>query len=180
MCSKGASRSWAIHNLLVRIFWVCYSFRIRYDIVWLPRELNQLSDDLSKADDVDDWTLKVQFWNLVCLRFGPFDCDRFASDSTALLPRFNAMFWSADCWFVDCFARSWSGYSNWCHPNPRDAGRVLETVRKERVKAALLVPEWCGAVWWRQLCPDGRHLGPWVIDWLVLPKYCFNRGQGSH
>ena len=115
----------------------------------------------------------------MCLRFGPFDCDRFASDSTALLPRFNAMFWSADCWFVDCFARSWSGYSNWCHPNPRDAGRVLEKVRKERVKAALLVPEWCGAVWWRQLCPDGRHLGPWVIDWLVLPKYCFNRGQGS-
>ena len=37
VCSKSASRSWAIHNLLVRIFWVCYSFRIGYDIVWLPR-----------------------------------------------------------------------------------------------------------------------------------------------
>ena len=34
-------------------------------------------------------------------------------------------------------------------------------------------------MWWRQLYPDGRHLGPWVIDWLVLPRYCFNRGQGN-
>jgi len=39
---------------------------------------------------------------------------------------------------------------------------------------------WPSSWWWRRLCPDGRHFGALVTDWLELPRQClFVVGEGD-
>ena len=103
IASKGSASDLRTHELLVELFWLCEWAKIKWDIVWLPRELNQLADDLSKWVDQDDWQLNGNHWRVVCKRLGPFDCDCFASEQTNLLPRFNALVWSPNVWERDTF-----------------------------------------------------------------------------
>jgi hypothetical protein len=90
IASKGSSSCLRIHSLLVRLFWLCAENSIRWDILWLPRELNAWADRLSKDLDDDDWMISPGFWAVVQARFGPFTCDMFASAETALLEQFCA------------------------------------------------------------------------------------------
>jgi hypothetical protein len=170
IATKGSSSCLKIHDLLVRLFWLCSEAEIRWDILWLPRELNEWADKLSKDLDEDDWTVHPGFWAVIQRRFGPFDCDMFASGETALLERFCALYWCPGVEYVDCFSRSWSQGRLWWNPNPREVGRVLRKVDSDRATGALLLPMWPGAQWWRHLCPDGRHFSPSVIDWFYLPR----------
>jgi hypothetical protein len=178
---RGKASDLATHELLVDLFWLCAWNNIKWDVRWVPRELNQLSDQLSKGADKDDWSLNPQHWAVVSARLGPFDCDRFASEATTLLPRFCGLYWSPNVWFVDCYSRPWKGLRNWWHPNPREVGMVLEKALEEGAEGALLLPVWKGAIWWPRLCPDGKHFGPWVTGWLELPASpdLFIRGLGG-
>ena len=45
---KGSSNVLSIHTMLVELFWLFTQYNICLDLAWIPRELNQWSDDLSK------------------------------------------------------------------------------------------------------------------------------------
>ena len=81
---------------------------------------------------------------------------------------------------MDCFTRSWSAGVRWWNPNPKDVGRVLLKVLRDGALGSLLLPVWPSSWWWRRLCPDGRHFGAFVTDWLELPrKSLFVVGEGD-
>jgi hypothetical protein len=92
---------------------MCAQRDIRWDILWLPRELNEWADKLSKDLDEDDWTIDSKLFALIQKCFGVFDCDMFASGETARLARFCAYYWCPNVWYVDCFSRSWSKGNLW-------------------------------------------------------------------
>jgi hypothetical protein len=170
ICSTGRSSVLVIHSLLVKLFWMCLDYGIAWDIVWLPRELNQRADDLSKFVDVDDWRIGDRVWDRVQSYFGPFTCDRFAANGNNLLDCFCALHWCPGVWFVDCFSGSWEQGFSWWNPNPKEVPRILLKVRKDRAQGALLLPVWAGAWWWTKLCPDGRHFGGLVRGWIELER----------
>ena len=83
---------------------------------WIPRELNQQADYLSRIVDYDDWKLNpIVFADLDCL-WGPYSVDRFADASNAQLPRFNSRYWNKDTEAVDAFTVNWAGENNWVCP----------------------------------------------------------------
>ena len=168
ICSSGRTSVLVIHTLLVKLFWLCLDYSIAWDIVWLPRELNRHADELSKFVDPDDWGLGERAWREVNLRFGPFDCDRFAAAGNRLLDCFCALHWCPGVWFVDCYSRGWGDGFSWWHPNPREVPRILAKVRLDKARGALLLPLWPGAWWWLKVCPDGRHLGDLIRGWMEL------------
>ena len=129
---KGSSNVLSIHGLLVELFWLCDSHCIDLDLAWIPRELNQWSDDLSKQADKSDWTVSDWFWHEIQLEFGPFFCDRFASTENALLPVFCSLVHSPDVYYVNAFARDWSDCKSWRHPRVDLIGEVIAKVRKDR------------------------------------------------
>ena len=88
---KGSSNVLSIHTLLVELFWLCNQYNICLDVAWIPRELNQWSDDLSKQSDKSDWSDSAGFWEDIQNSFGPFFCDRFASAENALMPVFCSL-----------------------------------------------------------------------------------------
>jgi len=180
IASKGSSSCMFIHALLIKLFWLCAEFNIRWDMIWLPREMNQWADDLSKEEDQDDWFLDPKFWAVIQARFGPFTCDMFASGANALLDSFCALYWCPGVSYVDCFSGNWSQGNLWWHPNPGVMGDILRKVKKDRARGSVLLPLWPGALWWRELCPDGRHFGSLVVDWFKLPRRgALVRGSGS-
>jgi hypothetical protein len=180
IASKGSSSCTQIHSLLVRLFWLCAEHNIKWDILWLPRELNEWADRLSKDLDEDDWSLQPRFWAVIQARFGPHSCDMFASDENALVEQFCSYYWCPGVAYVDCFSGNWSTGNLWWHPNPRDVGTILKKVQRDRAKGSLLLPIWPRALWWRTLCPDGRHFDNVVIDWLRLPRRgAILKGRGT-
>ena len=48
-------------------------------------------------------------------------------------------------------------------------GRTLLHAAECKAKGALLVPMWKSAAFWPLLCPDGRHLAPFVHAWQTFP-----------
>jgi hypothetical protein len=170
ICSTGRTSALVIHALMVKLFWMCLEHSIAWDIVWLPRELNQHADDLSKFVDVDDWKLGDRGWDRVRSCFGPFTCDRFAASGNNLLDCFCALHWCPGVWYVDCYSGSWGEGFSWWNPNPKEVPKILSKVRKDRAQGALLLPVWPGAWWWSRLCPDGRHFGGLVRGWVELER----------
>lgn len=163
---KGSSNVLSIHALLVELFWLCHAYSIELDLAWIPRELNQWSDDLSKQTDSSDWTVSDWFWNDIQHSFGPFFCDRFASAENTLLPVFCSLVHCPEVYYVNAFARDWSDGKSWCHPPVDLIGEVIDKVKKDRAQATILVPFWPSAWWWLRICPDGRHFSPLVQSCL--------------
>ena len=54
---KGKSSVTVLHELLVKVFWLCTAYGIKWEVVWVPREWNQIADDISKWYDPDDCIL---------------------------------------------------------------------------------------------------------------------------
>jgi hypothetical protein len=100
----------------VELFWLCWNNGIRMDLIWIPRELNQWADDLSKRVDVSDWSLADWIWKEVWEAFGPFWCDRFASAVNARLPVFCSLVHCTEVSYVEAFSRNWFEGKSWCHP----------------------------------------------------------------
>ena len=177
---KGSSNVLSIHALLVELFWLCDSHCIDLDLAWIPRELNQWSDDLSKQADMSDWAVSDWFWHEIQLEFGPFFCDRFASTENALLPVFCSLVHCPDVYYVNAFARDWSDGKSGCHPHVDLIGEVIDKVRKDRAQATVRVPFWPSAWWWLRICPDGRHFGPLVQNCLkAYSRSCLVLGEGD-
>ena len=105
---KSSTSVTVLHELLVKVFWLCAAYAIKWEVVWVPREWNQIDYDISKWYGPDDWCLNPHHWAVVCARFGPFDCDCFASSVIALVSCYCAVNWCPGVWYVDCFTRSWS------------------------------------------------------------------------
>ena len=55
---------------------VCVAHGIKLDIQWIPRDLNYVTDELSKIADFDDYTLHDQVFNYIDTIWGPHSCDR--------------------------------------------------------------------------------------------------------
>lgn len=183
ICKRGSSSSPRIHSLLVAMFWFCYRRDIRWSCCWLPRELNELADQLSRLVDEDDWILSPHYWGLVSLWVAPcsFTVDQFASPSRHLLPRFCSLTAGPGVLRVNCYTLPWADEFSWWNPHPREVPFVLAKVRREGAQGCLLCSGWVGASWWRLVCPDGAHFGPMVVDWFALdnPREAFVAGEGS-
>ena len=67
-----------LQNIALAIFSVCVAHGINLDIQWIPRDLNYVTDEISKIADFDDYTLHDEVFNYIDTIWGPHSCDRFA------------------------------------------------------------------------------------------------------
>ena len=83
---------------------------------WIPRDENQIADQLSKFVDFDDWQISPGTFLLLNARWGPFTVDRFASPYNNQLIRFNTRYTSPGSEAVDASVQDWSQEINWVCP----------------------------------------------------------------
>ena len=164
------SKKPSLQTEVLAIFATAMSNQVRIEAEWIPRDLNQKADYISRINDYDDWSIDHSIFRWLDTKWGPHTIDRFASHYNAQLERFNSRFWNPGSEATDAFTCNWGDENNWLCPPVYLVPRVIQHAKKCGAKATLLVPEWPSAPFWPILFPDGYHADVFVTDKEVIDK----------
>ena len=165
------SKKAQLHELALKIFSIAVQNNIRLEPEWVPRELNERADYLSRIIDYDDWMLNPVVFADIDQIWGPHSIDRFADCLNAQTPRFNSRCWTPGSEAVDAFTVDWMGENNWWCPPIGLIPRVLRHAQACRATGTLVIPLWFSAPFWPLLCPyEARYFAPFVRDARELPR----------
>mmetsp|Transcript_30062 Transcript_30062/g.47133 ORF Transcript_30062/g.47133 Transcript_30062/m.47133 type:complete len:324 (-) Transcript_30062:406-1377(-) len=149
----GGSKNPQIQALAIEILDRCTEHVVTLDVHWLPSELNEHSDFLSKLSDHYGFSLRERYFAKLDDLWGPHIIDRFASDENVPVTsgRFNSRYWRPGSEAVDVLSTFWPGGElNWVHAPYRLLGLVINHIWRYRADCTLIVPEWVGS-WWHRL-----------------------------
>ena len=160
-----------LQELALMIFSLAMQHNIRLEPEWIPRELNDRADYLSRIIDLDDWQLNPVVFRDTNQIWGPHFVDRFASSLNSQVPRFNSRCWSPGTEVVDAFTANWCNENNWLCPPIGLIPRVIRHAQACKAMGTLIVPVWPSAPFWPLLCPYGTgHFAPFVKGARELPR----------
>jgi len=97
---KSGSTKPHLQILAEKISDLCRKHSIILKVAWIPREINQTADEISKYFDYDDWQTKTSFFNIINQLWGPFTVDRFADNEN------NKTKFSIQCFGVPTLLKS--------------------------------------------------------------------------
>jgi hypothetical protein len=143
ICTKGSPKP-RLQKYAENIADISVAFNIKLNTVWIPRDLNNLADSLSKVVDYEDYSLKTSVFDEICTEFGVrpiVDC--FANDKNAKTKLFYSVTYCPNTAGIDCFAYNWkmAGLC-WLFPPPRLIGKTLSHMQNCAAEGLLLVPQW--------------------------------------
>jgi hypothetical protein len=118
---------------------------------WVPRELLQDADALSKFVDRHDFSLRPEVLERVRRELGPWSVDRFAAAHNAKAPFFNALFHTLGSCGADAFAFSWSGSVSYMLPPFPLVDRVLDKIERDDAEAVVVLPMWRSQPFWHRV-----------------------------
>ena len=87
----GSSKE-QLQELAVDIFSICLRCDISINPVWITREENQVSDDMSKQLDTDNWGIDLESFEYIQSKSKVFTVDRFADDINKKVQKFNSKY----------------------------------------------------------------------------------------
>lgn len=145
---QAGSMKEELQKLAFSIYTICKDNNIVIDIQWIPRIYNAKADYISKMIDHEDWQISGEFFNFLNDLWGPFTCDRFASDQNKKVKKFNSLFWNPSSDAVDAFTQDWSKDNNWLVPPIYLVIKVIKHLIYCKAKGSLIVPRWVSAPYW--------------------------------
>ena len=163
------SRKPDLHAIALKVFNIAIQYQIHLEPEWVPRELNQRADLLSRIVDYDDWFLNPAVFGWLDTMWGPHTVDRFADHNNRQLSRFNSRCWSPGSEAVDAFTVDWSTENNWWCPPVYLVPRVVAHAQMCAAYGTLIVPEWPSAVFWPVLHPTPEQFAGFVVAIQELP-----------
>jgi hypothetical protein len=113
---EKTSKSPVVMRLLRRLFLMLDLNNIQLHVVTHVRSADNPTDAPSREWDFEDWQLHPAVFKELNRRYGPYSLDAFASDSTALLPRFYSKALCPGSLGMDAFSHSWAGERLWINP----------------------------------------------------------------
>jgi hypothetical protein len=157
-----STRSQELMRVIGLLFWFCH----RHNVTMVPRLIASASnvvDTLSRRNADGEWQVASWLFSWLQQQYGPHDVDRFASHTTAMLPRYNSLFNDPTTEAVDALAQDWGSDNNYAHPPFSLVGRVVKKISRYRsVKCTLIVPDWPSKPWYLplMLMAKGVHVLP--------------------
>lgn len=165
------SRKQHLQEGALSIFALCFHHNIKLEMEWVPRSANEIADYISRIRDFDDWMVNPVVFRYLDNMWGPHTVDCFANECNKQLSRFHSRFLCPCTEAVDTFTVNWGNDVCWLVPPTHLVSRVLCHARACNARGTLLVPIWKSAPFWPLLCPDGRHLAPFVHAYHVFPYW---------
>ena len=162
-----------------------FSLCLQHDIFllpeWVPLNKNTEADALSRIIDYDDWSLSHDQFLTLDNSWGPHTIDRFATDHSKQLSRFNSRYFCPGTSGIDAFLFDWAGENNWLCPPVSQIVAVIRHVQTCQAQGTLLVPEWPSSYFWPTLFKDGIHFGRGLTNWIRIsnPTFIPSRLEGK-
>ena len=139
-------------DLAERIWSVALDNGIQLVAKHLAGEVNVWADRLSRLPIQYEWKLNPAMFHLLDNTWGPHTVDRFASFSTAQLPRYNSRFYDPATSGIDALAQQdWGQENNFVNPPFRMLSSVLQVIQRQEAYATVIAPLWPGQPWFQQL-----------------------------
>ena len=88
------SRKRDLQSVALKVLNLAIQYHIVLEPEWVPRELNEQADYLSRIIDYDDWFLNPVVFAELDAAWGPHTVDRFADFHNRQTPRFNRCIYS--------------------------------------------------------------------------------------
>ena len=99
-----------------------------------------------------DYSVAREVFDECQAAWGACVIDAFASEATALLPRFWAETPTLGAEAVDAFAQEWRGERAWAHPPPHMLPQLAQLLRERpEAEAYVVTPFWPGEAWFAEL-----------------------------
>ena len=163
------SKKPSLHAVALKVFALSIHFHIRLEPEWIPRELNEKADYLSRIIDLDDWLLNPSVFAELDAAWGPHTVDRFASFQNTQLCGFNSRCWNPGSEAVDAYTVNWAGENNWwCPPIPL-IPRVIRHAQICRARGTLIAPLWPSAPFWPMVCSASGQYASFIVECKELP-----------
>jgi len=143
ICKKGSPKP-RLQKYAKFIFDICESNNIVLQPVWIPRDLNNMADFLSKEIDFDDYQVSNEFFQEVCRDMGLSpEVDLFADERNTKAPKFFSLSYCQGTLGVNAFYYDWSLRGlNWIFVPPRLILRAINHLELCKAAAFILVPQW--------------------------------------
>ena len=153
----------------LELFKLAIDHQICLEPEWVPRELNEQADYLSRIIDFDDWFLNLDIFAELDMAWGPHTVDRFADCNNCQVLRFNSKYWNPGTEAVDAFTVDWADENNWWCPPIALIPRVLRHASVCKAVGTLIVPCWPSAPFWPLLQPEAESFASFVTAVQELP-----------
>ncbi len=160
-----------LQRLVESVFNVCLDLGVVLEPVWVPRENNEVADEVSRIVDLDDWAIRREVFHEIDLKYGPHTVDRFADHNNTRLPRFNSRYFVPGTECVDSFSADWKAENNWLVPPLFLVPRAIQYLRECKGVGTLVVPKWPAQPYWPLLVGRSGHFAPHIVDWFQFPPF---------
>jgi len=140
----GGSKTLELQDLVSWIYDIAEQYNFGIRAVWIPRSLNERSDFNSHLNEYNhyDFCLTREAFGHLEHMFGPHSIDRFSSDNSAQLPRYNTKYFSPKAEALDAFSLNWDGDNNYVFPPPSLVGQAIYHARSCGAMLTLVYMEW--------------------------------------
>jgi Reverse transcriptase (RNA-dependent DNA polymerase)/RNase H-like domain found in reverse transcriptase len=123
---------------------LCEQYRLDLHTVWIPRDLNNVADMLSKQVDYEDYSITSEFFQQICELVPCIPVtDCFANNLNAKTKSFFSNSYCPGTLGVNCFNYDWKLIGPvWLFPPPRLIGKTVAHLKTCNGEGLLLVPQW--------------------------------------
>lgn len=158
----GGSKTLELQDLASWIYDMAEEHNYGIRATWVPRSLNERSDFNSHLNEFNhyDYSLTRETFGQLEHMFGPHSIDRFASDNSTQLPRYNTQYFSPKAEAFDAFSLHWGGDNNYIFPPPSLVGRALHHASLCKAKITIVYMQWYSRPYMQALraCEQTGHL----------------------
>lgn len=157
-----------LQRLALEIFRVRENLKLIIFPVWIPREMNQRADGLSKLSVSDEWSVSHEVFNFLNIKWGPFTSDRFADHLNKKCAQFNSQFCCPGSTAVNSFTCDWSKDFNWLVPPVSLAIKTIRHLQFCKAEGCLIVPLWKSAAFWPLISDTYGNFHQFVSDYVIF------------
>ena len=140
--------------------------------VWLLRNQNVLTDQISKFESLDAWEVSLDIFAFFDVRWGwgSYDFDLFASHSHVKCKTFYSKEPCTGSNGTNAFRFNWTGNNNWIVPSISLFAKAINHARACLSNGTLIIPEWKSAGFWPLLVDDRGLFKDFVQNYFLYRK----------
>jgi len=151
MLTSYTSKSKALMALLRTLWLLCDTCDIELKPLYIRSAANVWADRLSRDLDKDDWKLNPWEFRRKDKEWGPHTVDRFASATSAQLPRYYSQYYDPYCEGISSLSHDWRGERNWVNPPWCLLPEVAQKLSESGAAATVVAPYWPAYDWFTEL-----------------------------
>ena len=149
--NKMGGSSMIMSDLMKSIFVLTQENDIQLSAKFLAGKLNNHADFLSRIVSPYEWKLHPGVFNQLDMLWGPHTVDRFASEMSTQLPRYNSLYSDPSTEAIDAMTQDWKKENNFINPPFWMLNRIVAKLIREKAAATIIAPTWKAHPWYQKL-----------------------------